>query len=168
MNLSYWEIKNWFTNIDYTIVGSGIVGLSCAWFLKERFPKSKILILERGMLPQGASTKNAGFACFGSLSEIIEDLKSHSENEVLELVEKRFYGLHLLRKTLGDKAVNYQNNGGFELFNNTDDTLYETCLSQKNKINKFLKPIFKTDVFSLKNNMFNFKNIKRQYIFQSV
>ena len=26
MQLSYWELKNWFTNIDYTIVGSGIVG----------------------------------------------------------------------------------------------------------------------------------------------
>ncbi|WP_100610596.1 NAD(P)/FAD-dependent oxidoreductase [Confluentibacter lentus] len=165
MSLSYWEIKSWFTNIDYTIVGSGIVGLSCAWYLKERFPKSNILILEKGMLPQGASTKNAGFACFGSLSEILEDLKSHSENEVLELVEKRFQGLHLLRKTLGDKAINYQNYGGFELFSNLDDELYDTSLSQKNEINKFLKPIFKIDAFSLKNNIFNFKHIKDKYIF---
>jgi len=30
MQLSYWEIKNWFTNVDYTIVGSGIVGLHVA------------------------------------------------------------------------------------------------------------------------------------------
>jgi len=42
------------------------------------------------MLPQGASTKNAGFACFGSLSEIIDDLKSHSEEEVIELVQNVF------------------------------------------------------------------------------
>lgn len=165
MSLSYWEIKSWFTNIDYTIVGSGIVGLSCAWYLKERFPKANILILEKGMLPQGASTKNAGFTCFGSLSEILEDLKSHTENEVLELVEKRFHGLHLLRKTLGDKAINYQNHGGFELFRNTDDILFESCLSQKNEINSLLKPIFKTATFSLKNNIFNFKNIKDQYVF---
>ena len=86
MNLSYWEIKSWFTNIDFTIVGSGIVGLSCALHLKEQFPKAIILVLEKGMLPQGASTKNAGFACFGSLSEILEDLKSHSEEEVFNLV----------------------------------------------------------------------------------
>lgn len=165
MNLSYWEIKSWFSNIDYAIVGSGIVGLSCAWYLKERFPKSNIIILEKGILPQGASTKNAGFACFGSLSEILEDLKSHSENEVLELIEKRFYGLHLLRKNLGNKAINYRNHGGFELFKNTDDALFENCLSQKDKINGLLKSIFKTDVFSLKNNIFNFKNIKSQYIF---
>ena len=52
------------------------------------------------MLPQGASTKNAGFACFGSLSEIIDDLKSHSEEEVIQLVKKRVDGLQLLRETL--------------------------------------------------------------------
>ena len=88
MHLSYWELKNWFTAIDYTIVGSGIVGLHTALRLRERFPESKILILEKGMLPEGASTKNAGFACFGSLSEIIDDLKTHSEEEVIQLVQK--------------------------------------------------------------------------------
>mgnify|MGYP006186273173 CR=1 FL=1 len=86
MELSYWELKNWFTNVDYTIVGSGIVGLHTALRLRERFPVAKILILEKGMLPQGASTKNAGFACFGSLSEIIDDLKSHSEEEVQSML----------------------------------------------------------------------------------
>jgi hypothetical protein len=49
------------------------------------------------MLPQGASTKNAGFACFGSLSEIIDDLKSHSE-EGNSTRSKRWKGLQLLRK----------------------------------------------------------------------
>ena len=63
MNLSYWERTSWFANIDYTIVGSGIVGLNCALELKNKHPQARILILEKGMLPQGASTKNAGFAC---------------------------------------------------------------------------------------------------------
>jgi aspartate oxidase len=84
MQLSYWEIKNWFSNVDYTIVGSGIVGLHTAIRLRERFPKAKILILEKGILPQGASTKNAGFACFGSVSEIIDDFNTHCEEEVIE------------------------------------------------------------------------------------
>jgi len=48
MNLSYWEIKNWFTGVDYTIVGSGIVGLHAALRLRERFPQSKILFLKKG------------------------------------------------------------------------------------------------------------------------
>ncbi len=165
MNLSYWEIKTWLTNIDFTIVGSGIVGLSCALQLKEDFPKANILILEKGMLPQGASTKNAGFACFGSLSEILEDLQSHSEIEVLDLVKKRVDGLRLLRETLGDKSIDYKQHGGYELFTEADTELFNTCIAEKETINTLLKPIFKDTVFSLKDNHFNFQNIKNQYVF---
>lgn len=165
MNLSYWEIKSWLTNVDYTIVGSGIVGLNCALQLKNRFPKANVLILEKGMLPQGASTKNAGFACFGSLSEIINDLNSHSEDELFELVKKRVNGLKLLRETLGDKNIAYQNLGGYELFLEADEQIYDTCLKNESSINTLLKPIFKDDVFSLKSNHFNFKNIKSKCSF---
>ncbi|MGC1473991.1 MAG: FAD-dependent oxidoreductase [Psychroserpens sp.] len=157
MNLSYWEIKSWLTNIDYAIVGSGIVGLNCALHLKNRFPKAKILILERGMLPQGASTKNAGFACFGSLSELIGDLKTHSQEVVFKLVKKRITGLHLLRTTLGDDHINFKQLGGYELFSKTDG-LFEQCQSQQFEINTLLKPLFKEDVFSFKPNTFGFEN----------
>ncbi len=164
MNLSYWEIKSWLTNIDYTIVGSGIVGLNCALALKKRYPQANILILEKGSLPQGASTKNAGFACFGSLSELIDDLNSHTEDEVLELIKKRINGLQLLRSTLGDTRIDYQELGGYELFSENDDLL-DSCLSKKDQINTLLKPLFKNDVYSIKENSFQFKNIKPQYVF---
>lgn len=165
MNLSYWEIKTWLTNIDFTIVGSGIVGLNCALQLKRRFPKSKILILEKGTLPQGASTKNAGFACFGSLSEIIDDLKTHSEDEVTGLIKKRIKGLKILRETLGDKAINFQDLGGYELFLETNEALYDLCKCKKEEINQFLFPIFKSEVFNFKLNEFGFKGIKSNYSF---
>lgn len=165
MNLSYWEIKTWLSNVDFTIVGSGIVGLNCAIQLKEKHPKSKILILEKGVLPQGASTKNAGFACFGSLSEIIDDLKSHTEEEVVHLIKQRIDGLQLLRETLGDKNIDYQELGGYELFTKEDESLYDTCLSQKDNINKLLKPIFNDDVFSFKSDAFGFKNIQLKQCF---
>ena len=87
--LSFWEQKQYFTNIDVVIVGSGIVGLSAALSLKEKSPKINILIVESGALPSGASTKNAGFACIGSISELIDDLKKREEEEVFALVEKR-------------------------------------------------------------------------------
>lgn len=165
MDLSYWEIKTWLSNIDFTIVGSGIVGLNCALVLKKKFPKSNILILEKGTLPQGASTKNAGFACFGSLSEIVDDLENHSEEQVLQLVKKRVDGLDLLRKTLGDEAIRYHNLGGYELFLNEDKELYDLCIAKQQYINKLLRPIFKADVFSFKENLFNFQKIKPHYSF---
>lgn len=162
MKYSYWELKEWFTDIDFTIVGSGIVGLNCALNLKKKYPNAKVLILEKGMLPQGASTKNAGFACFGSLSELIDDLKTHSEAEVLSLVEKRWEGLQLLRHNLGDKNIGFEENSGFELFQS--ESFYEQCISRKEEVNQLLKPIFKKDVFSISANIFNFQNIHHNYI----
>ncbi len=166
MNLSYWELKSWFSNVDFTIVGSGIVGLNCAMYLKKKYPTATILILEKGTLPQGASTKNAGFACFGSLSEIIDDLHSHTEQEVLELTQKRWNGLQMLRENLGDQQIDYQNNGGYELFQENDD-LWDRCHENLEKINRLLKPLFKSTVFSIHENIFNFSSIKESYIFNS-
>ena len=165
MQLSYWEIKNWFTNVDFTIVGSGIVGLHCALELRERFPESKILILEKGILPQGASTKNAGFACFGSLSELIDDLKTHTEEEVIQLVQKRWNGLQLLRKRLGDNVLDFKPYGGYELFLQDDDATYSECLQKMPFLNEILKPLFKADVFSKEVDRFAFANIKEYSIF---
>ena len=165
MNLSYWEIKNWFSNVDFTIVGSGIVGLHCALNLRERFPNSKILILEKGILPQGASTKNAGFTCFGSLSEIIDDLKTHSEEDVLNLIQKRWNGLQLLRKRLGDSVIDFKPYGGYELFLKEDENTYNECLQKLPFINDILKPFFKTDVFAKEVDRFAFENIKEYSIF---
>lgn len=165
MNLSYWEIKSWFSQVDFTIIGSGIVGLSTALHLKQRFPKSKFLVLEKGMLPQGASTKNAGFACFGSLSEIISDLQVHSEEEVFKLVEDRIKGLNLLRDTLGDNIIDYKGFGGYELFLEKDIALFESCLAKQSRVNALLKPLFKDDIFSMKPNHFGFKGIQSKLCF---
>ncbi|MEO7976913.1 FAD-dependent oxidoreductase [Flavobacterium sp.] len=164
MELSYWELKNWFTNIDYTIVGSGIVGLHTALRLRERFPAAKVLVLEKGMLPQGASTKNAGFACFGSLSEIIDDLKTHSEEDVVQLIQKRWQGLQLLRKRIGDTAMDFKPHGGYELFLKEDESGFSDCISKLPFINEVLKPLFKSDVFTKEVDRFGFQDIQEYLI----
>jgi glycine/D-amino acid oxidase-like deaminating enzyme len=165
MNLSYWELKNWFSNVDFTVVGSGIVGLHCALALRDKFPDRKILVLEKGMLPQGASTKNAGFACFGSISEILDDLKSHSEEEVIQLIQKRWDGLQLLRKNLGDLAIDFKPFGGYELFLKNDENGYSDCLQRMPFINEILHPIFRNDVFCKEVDRFDFKNIQEFVVF---
>ena len=164
MNFSYWEHKTWLSAIDFTIVGSGIVGLHCALYVKKRFPKAKVLLLEKGMLPQGASTKNAGFACFGSLSEILSDLESHSEAAVVALVKKRLDGIHLLRNNLGDAAIGYKNYGGHELFLENKLDLYQHCLDQMGHVNKMLQAVFDEAPFKTNVNRFNFKKTQENYI----
>ncbi len=164
MDFSYWEQKTWFSNVDFTIIGSGIVGLNCALNLRDKYPTSKILVLEKGMLPNGASTKNAGFACFGSISEILSDLKTHTEQEVVGLVQKRWDGILLLRQTLGDKAIGFEKNGGHELFLTMDFERYEECLDKIQELNTLLKPIFGQSPFLKNNNLFQFEKIKEHYI----
>ena len=164
MELSYWEYKSWLSQVDFTVIGSGLVGLNCALRLKEKYPKSKILVLEKGSLPQGASTKNAGFACFGSISELVSDLNSHSEEQVVQLVQKRYAGIQLLRKLLGDTAIGFEQHGGHELFLKDAPDLFETCLNRMDYLNEMLRPVFRDIPFVRTNNVFGFGKIQEQYI----
>ncbi len=166
MELSHWEYTTWLDNIDFAIVGSGIVGLSCALTLKENHPKAKVVVFEKGVLPSGASTKNAGFACFGSVSEILEDLKTHSEEEVIQLIRNRAQGLQVLRDRLGDKKIDYQQRGGYEIFSERDQILFQECLEKLDYVNELTKEaVFsKNDVFLLRNDPFPFQKIQKQVI----
>jgi|TARA_E500000318_G_C3547984_1_gene207576 glycine/D-amino acid oxidase-like deaminating enzyme len=164
MELSYWEHKSWFSNVDFSVIGSGIVGINCAINLKKKYPKSNILILEKGSLPQGASTKNAGFACFGSVSEILSDLEHHTEEEVVQLVQKRWNGIQRLRNLLGDEAIGFQLHGSHELFPLEKPQFYENCLESIPYLNGLMEPIFGQNPFVTNNNLFGFGNIQEKYI----
>ncbi|RRA96461.1 NAD(P)/FAD-dependent oxidoreductase [Paenimyroides viscosum] len=158
MNLSFWELETYFKNVDFTIIGSGIVGLSTAYHLRKKHAEAKIVIIEKGMLPEGASVKNAGFACFGTLSEILWYLESNSEEEVYKLVERRFKGLQKLRSLIPDKKMDYHQFGGYEIFRENDKELMEQSLSNLDKINSWLKPIFNENVYRKSDKDFGFKN----------
>ena len=123
------------------IVGAGIVGLSAALAAHERAPKAKIVLFERGPLPIGASTRNAGFACFGSVSELLDDMEHTPEDEVWELVERRWKGLQRLRSRLGDATIRYEPLGGYELFRAEDATLFEACADHVTAFNQRLRAI---------------------------
>jgi glycine/D-amino acid oxidase-like deaminating enzyme len=139
---SIWE-KNSFIHYDCIIVGSGILGLSTAISMKDKSPSTEVLILERGTLPSGASTKNAGFACFGSLTEILSDIKRIGENETLSLVEKRWKGINMLRQRLGDEKMGLLNYGGSELLKES----HIFALDEIGHVNHLLKNVFDSDTF---------------------
>lgn len=140
-NLSYWETQSYLNNIDVIIIGSGIVGLNAAISYKEKNKTAKIIVLERGYFPSGASTKNAGFACFGSISELISDIKNTSQETVLETIDMRIKGLDILRKNLGDKLIDFKLQGGYELFD--DESKFENCTAQINYFNDALVSLTK-------------------------
>ncbi|MES2726163.1 MAG: FAD-dependent oxidoreductase [Bacteroidota bacterium] len=142
--ISYWE-QTQFLNYDFIIVGSGITGLSCAAEIKEQYPTAKVLVLERGLLPTGASTKNAGFACFGTLTEMVYDISVMGEANLLKLVQDRIAGLQILRNRLGDDKIEYINNGGYELI--IEKHNHDELSAQLEHLNKLLFPLFKQEVF---------------------
>jgi len=129
--LSFWEKRAITEGIDFLIVGAGLVGISSALSLRERYPDAKIVILERGYLSTGASTKNAGFACFGSATELVDDLDQMSETAVWDTVELRFRGLKKLLERFSAEQLGYIQFGSWDLihekqtetFQKTNDAL---------------------------------------------
>jgi gamma-glutamylputrescine oxidase len=149
---SYWERTAFIDNADIIIIGSGIVGLSAALHLKKKQPTLKVLVLERGFLPTGASTKNAGFACFGTVSEQLALLERSSEQEVSRLVNYKWRGLQRLRQNLGDANMDYQQHGGYELFMDAEAERADQCTDKIDYLNKLLKEaIGESDIYSVAN-----------------
>ena len=140
--ISYWE-KTSFITYDYLIIGGGIVGHFAALELAQQQPNAKIALLEKGLFPHGASTKNAGFACFGSLTELEADEHTLSIDAQLQLVEQRLNGLEQLRQILGDTTIDYSPCGGYELLFDTAENLEARC----ERWNSLLQPLIGSDTF---------------------
>lgn len=119
MAWSFWEKETWLNKYDIIIVGAGFVGLWTAYKLKLKEPHLKIAIIEKGVLPTGASTKNAGFSCFGSVSELMHDVALMGESAMLKVVEMRYKGLKEINATFPQHSIDYHNLGGYELFSTT-------------------------------------------------
>jgi len=139
--ISIWEKESFFSPQDIVIAGSGFVGLWSAFCLKKKYPNLKITIVDRGVIPTGASTRNAGFACFGSLSELIHDGQQMGADKMLELVEMRFRGLERIQNYFSKKEIDFDLCGGYELYNDNDTITSEQLQQNSEYLNTLLKPI---------------------------
>ena len=142
---SYWELSA-MVEFDVTIIGGGILGLFTALEIRKKFPGCHIAVFERGILPQGATSRNAGFACFGSLTELIANIEKIGEEETCRIVEKRWRGILKLRNTFEDAAIDYHQLGGYELFFDSKNLEKEIF-----QMNEMLFPIFNKKIFALNN-----------------
>lgn len=138
---SFWDQTE--LEYDYIIVGGGIVGLSTAIEIKEQQPDALILVLEKGILPLGASSRNAGFACIGSLTEFLMDMELIGEEEAIEQVKERWEGLTTLRRKLGDSSIGFTMTGNYELIS----PYFARLIVEIDHVNQMLYPIFGDNVF---------------------
>ena len=133
--LSWWE-RTALLDHEAIVVGGGLVGLSTACSLLERRPGLDVLVLDRGVLPTGASTRNAGFACLGNASEILADVDREGPEPTRTLVRERWLGLRRLRERLGDDALRFEPCGGFDLLRPGQ----EHVLDRVEEVNDLLQP----------------------------
>jgi glycine/D-amino acid oxidase-like deaminating enzyme len=139
-NLSLWEQESFYSTQDIIIVGGGFMGLWTALNLKTKNSSLRITILEKNITPLGASTRNAGFSCFGSPTEILNDIENLGLQETLEIVRMRFNGLERIKSYFSPKQIDLDNCGGYELINK--DYKYFDQLDEKiDWLNQQLKPI---------------------------
>ena len=141
MQISVWEKESFYAPKDVIIIGSGLVGLWCAWHLKKNDPTLSIAIVDRGIIPTGASTRNAGFACFGSVTELVEDVTRFGEDKTLQLVEMRFKGLQRIRKVFKEGAIDFDLCGGYELFTGNERWQKSELDHETERLNKLLHEI---------------------------
>ncbi|MEI6087412.1 MAG: FAD-dependent oxidoreductase [Bacteroidota bacterium] len=128
-NLSIWESESFYSTQDIIIIGGGFMGLWTALSLKQKNRALRITILEKNITPLGASTRNAGFSCFGSPTEILSDIETLGLEETLEIVRMRFEGIEKIKNTFSAKQIDLDNCGGYELINK--DYKYFNQLDEK-------------------------------------
>lgn len=139
MNNSIWELETFYRNRDIIIIGAGFTGLWTAISIKEKFPDKSVFIIEKNPVPLGASTRNAGFACFGSLTEIISDSAKMGWEKTLELVKLRFEGLQKIQRYFPAEEIDFELCGGYEILND------DFALQKMDEVNSKLKSITGTD-----------------------
>lgn len=149
MQLSIWEKESFFARQDIIIAGSGVTGLWCAWHLKRKYRDARITIVDQGVIPTGASTRNAGFACFGSLSELLADEERVGTDAMLQLVEMRFRGLRMLTQVIDKKDMGFKRTGGYELFHKESRERTGTLNDKVKYLNRILQPVVGKKPFRL-------------------
>ncbi len=144
MQISIWEKESFFATCDVIVIGGGLAGLWCAYELLTKNPSLQLLIIDGGVVPAGASTRNAGFACFGSPTELLHDAQEMGNEKMLRWAEMRYKGIKKIRSVLGDATIDYDGCGGYECLQNDIQNVDE-IIARLPELNKQLKAITGTD-----------------------
>jgi len=152
MQLSIWEKESFYAPKDIIIVGGGLTGLWSAYFLKKKYPRLSVALVDRGLIPTGASTRNAGFATFGSLTELAHDAQVMGEDRMLQVVEMRYRGLERIADTFRKKDIDFSITGGYEMITPYHPVSTRELNEKVAYINSALFPILKKEkTFALAN-----------------
>jgi glycine/D-amino acid oxidase-like deaminating enzyme len=126
---------------DQVVIGGGLVGLQTAIELKLKYPHKAVWVLERNAFGDAASLRNAGFACFGSAGEILDDINRMGEDQAFQLYEERYKGLQDLIRTYTPEKIGYEQSGGYEIFPSGSEAELKVIQDQLPSLNESLKEV---------------------------
>lgn len=136
---SYWEQTTFLRSPDVAIIGAGLTGLQAALALKRDQPSRDVLVIERAPIPRGASTRNAGFACFGGPTELLADIDAYGAESTLATVQERYAGIRALEDNYAGRGIGWQKNGGYELID--DEATAEMVNRRLPELNALLQEV---------------------------
>lgn len=123
MSVSLWQDQSAIEKLtpqefDIVIVGGGIAGLSCAYWLLKEDQDLSVALVEKGETGDGATGRNAGFITCGSVEHFNRLVSKHGEDEALEIWKFSETNLQLLKEEIvQDKAQElfFEHKGSFSL-----------------------------------------------------
>ena len=120
MSVSYWndQSKGQNLTVDIAVIGGGIAGLSCAYWLQKEDPNLRIAIIEKYEIGAGATGRNAGFITCGSVEHFNRLVGKHGQAEAHEIWRFSERNLELLQQEIiQDKGADflYEQKGSFSL-----------------------------------------------------
>ncbi|PIT98735.1 MAG: FAD-dependent oxidoreductase [Bdellovibrionales bacterium CG10_big_fil_rev_8_21_14_0_10_45_34] len=97
---------------DAVIVGGGIAGISTAFWLHQKDPHLKVLIVDKASLLEGATARNAGFVTCGSIEHFRKLEKQFGTEKALQLWRFSEVNRKLLEENvLSDSEQDFETTG---------------------------------------------------------
>jgi gamma-glutamylputrescine oxidase len=149
LKTSTFSSSNIDLDYDIIIVGGGVYGLSLGCTILERQPSKSVCILERGILPMGASSRNAGFGTFVGYIEFVNEVESKGWERASKDMLDRYTGLQMLLKRVNNDPEIVKLTGCY-------DIIYEQDIGKLDRleeINDRLRNLFPGGLFSLRRDM---------------
>ena len=134
VQVSIWEKQAWLAPADIVVAGAGLLGLWTAIELKKRKPEWRIVVAEAQAIPLGASSRNAGFACFGSAGELLADISKMGENAAMQVVLERYRGIQKINASCKAADIDLRWIGGYECLQQNNASAVKEALPMLNKL----------------------------------
>ena len=121
MSVSLWQDKTsslkMTKEFDIAVIGAGIAGHSLCYWLEKEMPGSKIALIEKAEIGDGATGRNAGFVTCGSVEHFNRLVETHGEEVALEMWQFSERNLELLKTEIIDDhgLVDFEERGSFSL-----------------------------------------------------